>query len=98
VCPQGDFDCEFGGYLLALWPPALDDTEAAPMLATRLDARGIRYTRIDLSTRGSTPIAQVTLVPDAEVDAAHHPLTFTLLGTPLCQDAARAVVLGHRGF
>jgi hypothetical protein len=36
------------------------------MLAARLDAHGIRYTSVGLRTRGSTPIAQVTLLPGAD--------------------------------
>jgi hypothetical protein len=61
VCPQGDFECEFGRYLLALWPPAAYDPEAAPMLAARLDDRGIRFHSVGLAERASTPIAKVTL-------------------------------------
>jgi hypothetical protein len=63
VCPQGDFECEFGRYLLALWPPAAYDPEAAPMLAARLHDRGIRFTSVGLAERGSSPIAQVTVFP-----------------------------------
>jgi hypothetical protein len=76
ACAQGDFDCEFGRYLLALWPPAAYDPEAAPMLAARLQDRGIRFTKVGLAERGSTPIAQVTLLPgedEASVRAALGP-------------------------
>lgn len=76
VCPEGDFDCEFGGYLLALWPPAPDDPKAAAMLAARLDVHGIRWATVGLDRRGSTPVAQVTVFrgeDDASVRAALAP-------------------------
>jgi hypothetical protein len=76
VCRQGDFECEFGRYLLALWPPAAYDPEAAPMLAARLDDRGIRFTQVGLGERASAPVAHVTLFPgedEASVRAALTP-------------------------
>jgi hypothetical protein len=70
VCPEADFECGFGEYLLALWPPGDGEPEVTMMLAARLQHRGVRFTGVGIKRRSGSMTAEIEMYDGADEAAA----------------------------
>lgn len=65
-CTEGDFSCALGEYEESLWPPGADERDAAPMLASRLTRRGMRWWSLEVTRGESGWVAKITLQPGTD--------------------------------
>ncbi len=80
-CPEGDFSCSLGEYQEALWPPGAGERDAAPLLASRLSRRGLKWATLEMTTKDGAWVPTITLQVDTDepaVRAAVAPLVAEL--------------------
>ena len=65
-CTEGDFSCAVGAYEESPWPPGADERDAAPMLASRLTRRGMRWRSLEVTRGESGWVAKITLQPGTD--------------------------------
>ena len=80
-CPEGDFSCNLGEYQEALWPPGPEERDAAPLLASRLSRRGLKWSTLEMTSKDGAWVPTITLQVDTDeraVRAAVAPLVAEL--------------------
>ena len=80
-CPEGDFTCNLGEYQEALWPPGPEERDAAPLLASRLSRRGLKWSTLEMTSKDGAWVPTITLQVDTDeraVRAAVAPLVAEL--------------------
>jgi hypothetical protein len=74
-CPEGDFSCSLGGYQEALWPPGPEERDAAPLLASRLSRRGLKWSTLEMNRKDGAWVPTITMPMETEERAARAAVT-----------------------